>query len=84
MSSADTSHLPAVMAHSAPVSDGRYNGKVLAISDGVVSQKIGRSGEIANHFLSRLSAAVVPGDVVDIVYKNGTGIVSGHAAGLHR
>jgi hypothetical protein len=61
------------------VYQGRFIGKVLSVADGVVTQKIGRNDAQAQHALASLSAPVAVGEVVTIVYKNGTGIVTGQA-----
>lgn len=57
------------------VKEGTYNGKVLDVCDGVILQKIGRAGECARHLVNRLSDKVEIGDVVNIRYEDGVGIV---------
>lgn len=57
------------------VSTGAFSGKILNIVDGVASQKINRSGLTVLHLLSSLSKPVCIGDVVDIRYVRGLGIV---------
>ncbi len=59
------------------VTDGSYSGKILDVDDGVVIQKIGRGGEAARHAVSALSRRVYEGEIVDITYVNGVGIVGG-------
>lgn len=56
--------------------EGFYSGKVLDVADGVMIQKIDREGNIERHDVTRLSAAVKVGDVVDIKYRDGLGEVS--------
>jgi len=63
---------------------GSFSGKILAIEGSFAIQKVGRSDEIARHELSRLSERLKIGDVVDIKYQNGLGVVSGRAPGLAR
>ena len=59
-----------------------YSGKVLSVADGVVTQKINRDGNTVRHDASKLSEAVQEGDVVDIKYGFGVGVVSGLDKGL--
>lgn len=64
--------------------EGSFNGKILADKDGVVVQKIGRGGQVIRHAQSRLTATVTVGDVVDIQYQRGLGVVSGPSRELAR
>jgi hypothetical protein len=69
------------------VADGSFSGRVLEVSGGVVLQKIGRAADaVVRHNMSRLSASVALGDVVDIKYLDGVGVVSGKglAVGVER
>lgn len=60
------------------VSDGFYSGKVLDVSaDGVVTQKVSRDGLTVRHSLPSLSHPVAKGDLVDIKYAGGIGVVGG-------
>lgn len=59
------------------VKEGTYSGKVLDIADGVVTQKINREGDTVRHDVANLSATVNIGDVIDIQYHDGTGLVAG-------
>ncbi len=60
------------------VSHGRFSGIVLDVSlDGFVTQRVNRDGTTVQHTLSALSHHVVPGNVVDVVYLAGVGVVSG-------
>jgi len=60
------------------VSDGVYNGVVTDVVDGIVFQKKGRDADmIVKHSVNALSRKVAVGDLVDIVYKDGKGQVSG-------
>ena len=71
--------------HLAPaVEEGRYNGKILDIDDGLATQRVGRSGEIVRHSLCRLSGPVTIGSVVDVTYKDGKGVVSTQERGIER
>lgn len=57
------------------VVDGLHSGKVLDVAAGVVTQKVGRGGETVRHSACRLSSKVEIGDVVDIQYRDGVGVV---------
>ena len=57
-------------------SEGLHCGKVLRVVAGVVTQKVDRTGTNVHHDLSKLSLSVKPGDVVDISYRDGKGMVS--------
>lgn len=57
-------------------SEGLHCGKVLSVVAGVVTQKVDRTGTNVHHDLSKLSLSVKPGDVVDISYRDGKGMVS--------
>lgn len=68
------------------VADGTYNGKILSIKQGVVTQKIGREGQTIDHAQQRLSNDVKIGDIVEIKYVEGKGNVKGpsHQLGQQR
>lgn len=70
--------------HASDLLTGRYSGKVLGVANGVMTQKVGRGGEAVMHSLSNLTKPVNVGDVVDIHYQDGLGVVSGPAAALDR
>lgn len=56
--------------------EGEFSGKILSINNGIVKQKTGRSEqEIAWHKVENLSRIPNKGEVLDIKYKNGKGIV---------
>lgn len=57
------------------VTEGLFSGVVLDISNGVAVQKVNREGDTVKHDVSKLSAAVSAGDLVDIKYRNGVGEV---------
>lgn len=57
------------------VHSGEFSGLVLDVSDGIVTQKINRSGGTVQHENRLLSTAVVAGEVVQIKYANGIGAV---------
>ena len=59
------------------VARGDFSGMVLSVSDGVAVQRVSRAGDTVRHDVSRLSAAVAVGDVVDIGYRGGVGVVGG-------
>jgi hypothetical protein len=56
--------------------DGTHSGMVVNVANGVAVQKVDRSGTTVCHDVGKLSATVRAGDVVDIKYANGTGIVT--------
>lgn len=60
---------------------GRYSGLVLSVVGDVVEQRTGRNGGTVRHDLKSLSMPVVPNLVVDIVYRDGVGVVSGKGIG---
>jgi hypothetical protein len=64
------------------VSDGKFSGRVLEVVDGIVTQKINREGNMVKHNAHVLSVPVVAGDVVEIAYVGGIGMVSGKDASL--
>ncbi len=69
------------------VAEGSFSGRVLEVSGGVVLQKVGRTAdEVARHDPNRLSTSVALGDVVDIKYRDGVGVVcvKGLAVGVDR
>lgn len=68
------------------VSEGRHSGKILAIEDGQVVQKIGRDPDVTvRHDISKLSRVPEVGAVEDISYdKSGRGIVKEKAQELSR
>lgn len=63
------------------VSQGSFSGKILSVADGLATQRINRQGDTVQHDVSRLSAAVVAGDVVDVQYRDGVGVVGGLSRG---
>lgn len=66
------------------VHSGIYNGQVLSVANGVMTQKINRQGGTACHEVGNLSVAVHVGDVVDIRYQDGRGHVNEKAVGVER
>lgn len=58
------------------VGEGQHVGKIVDIADGVATQKVNRDGTVVRHLLSDLSAPVAIGEVVNIAYKNGRGVVA--------
>lgn len=66
--------------------EGTYSGRVVKITDGLAVQRINREGETVQHDMTKLSTVVQVGDVVDIQYRGGQGVVSGigKSAGVER
>jgi len=62
-----------------PVSQGTYFGKIVALSNGKVTQKTGRFSETVIHSVEQLSEKVAVGEIVQINYEAGAGIISGRA-----
>ena len=58
------------------VSHGNFSGRILDVAGGVVVQRINRVDTV-KHDVSKLSVAVKTGDVVDIGYQGGVGVVGG-------
>lgn len=58
------------------VQEGLHVGQVLECANGVVTQKIDREGNTVRHDASKLSATVQVGDVVDVLYRAGQGVVT--------
>ena len=65
------------------VADGLHSGMILSVVAGVVSQKVDRAGTPVHHAASKLSLPVKEGDVVDISYSGGVGVVSGLDKGVN-
>lgn len=59
------------------VTEGLHIGKVLDVVDGVVTQRVNRDGDVVRHSGALLSKPVAIGDVVEISYKDGMGVVGG-------
>jgi hypothetical protein len=60
------------------VIEGHYFGKVQDLTpEGIVTQKVNRDGLTVKHAVSSLSQPVAKGEVVEILYKNGSGTVVG-------
>lgn len=78
------SAIPMVMGD--VVGEGSFSGKVLVVSGGVVTQKINRDGRTVLHDQSMLSKPVVVGEVVEIKYSEGLGVVASNepSVGLER
>ena len=62
------------VAPSGCVQEGNFSGRILDVAGGVVVQRINRVNTVL-HDVSKLSASVKEGDVVDIKYKDGVGVV---------
>ncbi|MEM8519050.1 hypothetical protein [Janthinobacterium sp. CAN_S7] len=61
------------------VKEGVYSGPITAVADGLATQKYNREGDIVRHSLGWLSDKVAVGDIVDIKYQGGIGLVGGLA-----
>lgn len=59
------------------VSEGEYNGTILEIEGGVVTQRVNRDGQYVRHSMAKLSLSVNVDDVVGIHYSAGVGEVTG-------
>lgn len=59
------------------VREGCFSGRVLGVSAEVATQKVHRHGASVLHAVSALSRRVYEGEIVDITYVNGVGIVGG-------
>jgi hypothetical protein len=59
------------------VLEGVFSGVVVSVEHGVVVQRVDRSGASVCHDLSKLSSHVQAGNVVDVNYRDGVGLVSG-------
>ena len=66
------------------VSEGAFSGKVLDVANGVAVQRISREGATVRHALEKLSSPVAIGEVLDIKYVAGAGVVSGRRVGIER
>lgn len=60
-----------------PIPDGRFIGRIVAVAGGVAVQNVRPGAEPMHHLLRNLSQVVKVGDVVDITYRDGHGLVSG-------
>lgn len=54
---------------------GLFVGKILGVKDGVVTQKVGRAGATVLHSTADLSRPVEVGEIAEIAYKDGKGMV---------
>ncbi|CAN7779351.1 hypothetical protein LJR296_007891 [Cupriavidus necator] len=54
---------------------GLFIGKIVGVGDGVVTQKVGRAGEAVVHSMADLSRPVEVGEIAEIAYKDGKGVV---------
>ena len=57
------------------VKEGAFVGPVLSVENGVVTQKINREGGTVCHDASKLSERIDIGDVMDVAYLGGRGVV---------
>jgi hypothetical protein len=57
---------------------GNHVGKILSIADDIATQRVGRAGETILHSLSSLSRAVNVGELAEISYRDGMGVVNNH------
>ena len=68
-------HIKEGLADNKLVKNGYFVGEILDVAGSVVTQKIGRDGRTVMHDLKALSAPVAKGEVVDIKYAGGVGVV---------
>lgn len=61
---------------------GQYSGAILAVDNGRVTQKVDRHGQTVSHLASLLSKDVQVGEVVDIKYHGGKGVVAAKDLGV--
>lgn len=67
------------------ISEGFHSGKVFTVVGGVATQKVGRDPDkIVRHDMSKLSRNVVAGEVVDINYVGGVGVVGSRTKEIER
>lgn len=66
---------PAIESVRPTVSEGRFLGKILAVTHGLVTQRIGRDDRVVVHDRAKLSGDVSIGDIADIHYTAGRGHV---------
>ena len=68
------------------VSEGLFVGRVMDVTGGIVTQKINRDGDTVRHDLRSLSVPVGAGEVIEIKYAGGVGVVTGpgHSAEVGR
>ena len=57
------------------VREGNFVGPVLSVENGVVTQKINRDGITVCHDASKLSESIDIGEVMDVAYQDGRGVV---------
>lgn len=74
--------LTASVDQSSCVKDGLYIGSIVHVAGGVVGQKINRNGDSVQHDAAKLSSSVKVGDVVEIAYRDGLGVVSSRGPSL--
>ena len=67
----------AILEAKGVVKEGSFSGQVLSVANGVVVQRVSRDGKTVCHDMSKLSAQFAVGDVVDVQYRGGQGVVKG-------
>ena len=60
----------------AAVSKGAFSGQVVQVADGLVTQKVNRDGSSVLHRAAALSRPVKVGEVLDLKYVNGVGVIN--------
>ena len=58
-----------------PIPDGRFIGRIISVAGGVAVQNVRPGADPVHHFQKNLSQIVQVGDVVDITYRDGHGVV---------
>ncbi len=54
---------------------GLFVGKILGVADGMVTQRVGRACEAVVHSIADLSRTVEVGEIAEIAYQDGKGVV---------
>lgn len=55
---------------------GLFVGKIVAMGDRAVTQRVGRDGETVDHLISDLSRPLQLGELAEITYRDGKGVVN--------
>lgn len=55
---------------------GFFSGKIVAMGERAATQRVGRDGETVDHLISDLSRPVQLGEIAEITYRDGKGVVN--------
>lgn len=66
------------------VSQGIFSGPVIGIVDGVLIQKTDREGKTERHDIRLLTRLPLVGEVIDVKYQYGVGVIPGKEIGIER